>query len=168
MKTIFLTSALALCTIVGCAQDKQPKSPPATVKATVAGVDVEIHYSQPSVKGRKIWGDLVPYGKVWRTGANEATTISFSQDVMIDGQALPAGKYALFTIPTEDNFTFIFNKEAEQWGAYKYKEKEDALRIETEARQLKNQTEMMTFKITDDGIVHLYWDYLEAVFKVTK
>jgi hypothetical protein len=168
MKTIFLASALALCSIMGCAQDKQPKSPPANVKATVADVDVEIHYSQPSVKGREIWGDLVPYGKVWRTGANEATTISFSQDVMIDGQALPAGKYALFTIPTEDNFTFIFNKEAEQWGAYKYKEKEDALRVVTEATQVQPFTEMLSFNIQDDGHVLLNWANLEVAFIVSK
>ena len=81
------------------------------------------------MKGRPIWGQLVPYGQVWRSGANEATTITFDQPVMVEGQPLAAGTYSLFTIPTEKQWTMIFNKTAKQWGAFKYDDKQDALRV---------------------------------------
>ena len=81
------------------AQNKSRQSPPATAMNKVADVSIKVDYSQPSVKDRTIWGDLVPYEKVWRTGANEATTIEFSKDVSVDGKKISAGKYALFTIP---------------------------------------------------------------------
>ena len=104
-------------------------SPKATVSQTVGLTDVTITYCRPGVKGRVIWGGLVPYDEVWRTGANEATTITFSDDVTIDGNKLPAGTYGLFTIPGKDEWTVIFNKGAKQWGAYEYKQADDALRI---------------------------------------
>lgn len=167
MKTILLAALFTVSTLAGYAQDKKPKSPPATTKASVDGVSVEVNYSQPSVKGRKIWGDLVPYGKVWRTGANNATTISFSKDVKIDGQTLAAGTYSLFTIPTENDFTFIFNKEAEQWGAYKYDESKDALRIQTEASEVKEHQEVFTIEVNEKGQVILRWDHLMVSFKIT-
>jgi hypothetical protein len=96
-------------------KSKRP-SPPAQVSEKIGNTTVTIDYSQPGVKGRTIWGDLVPYGKVWRTGANEATTFEVSNDVKVEGKSLPAGKYALFTIPEEDDFsgfTFIFNTSLE-------------------------------------------------------
>ena len=165
MKTLFISTILALSSVIGFSQEKKT-SPAAIAKKSISGVDIEIHYSQPSVKGREIWGELVPFGKVWRTGANEATTISFSEDVTILGQNLASGTYALFTIPTEDNFTFIFNTEAKQWGAYKYDESKDALRVENEAREVKEKQEMMTFTIAEDGMVSLHWENMVAEFQV--
>lgn len=167
MRTLLLAALFAVSTLAGYSQDKKPKSPPATAKATFEGIDIEVNYSQPSVKGREIWGDLVPYGKVWRTGANNATTISFSKDVKIDGQTLPAGTYALFTIPNESDFTFIFNKEAEQWGAYKYDESKDALRVQTESREVKEHQEVFTIEVDDKGQVILKWDHLMVSFRIT-
>ena len=95
----------------------------------VGVTEIEMHYSRPGVKGRAIWGDLVPYGEVWRTGANENTTIPFSTPVKVEGKELPAGTYGLQTIPTAGDWTLIFSKDADQWGAYDYKPENDALRV---------------------------------------
>jgi len=99
---------------------------------SIEGVDVTLEYGRPNVKSRTIWGGLVPYDEVWRTGANEATTISISQDVLVEGQELAAGTYGLFTIPGESEWVIIFNKVPDQWGSMKYDEGEDALRVTVE------------------------------------
>lgn len=112
------------------ANDEVRASPNAGVMQTIGTTMVHIMYGRPSVNDREIFGGLVPYDEVWRTGANEATTISFSSDVTIEGQPLAAGTYGLFTLPTADSWTFVFNKVAEQWGAFNYDSAEDALRIE--------------------------------------
>lgn len=104
-------------------------SPKAFVGQTIGYTNVRITYSSPGVKGRVIWGSLVPYNKVWRTGANEATTIEFDNDILIEGKRVAMGKYSLFTIPTKDSWTIILNKVYDQWGAFKYNEKEDLLRF---------------------------------------
>src|SRR5271167_1849886 len=91
--------------------------------------DITIVYHEPSVGGREIWGKTIPYGKVWRAGANENTTITFSDDVSIEGKPLPAGTYGLHTIPDKDQWTIIFSKNATSWGSFSYDEKEDALRV---------------------------------------
>ena len=100
-----------------------------SVTQTIGDTTVTIVYHRPNVKGRKIWDGLEPYGKVWRTGANEATTFEVSNDVKINGQVLPKGKYSLHTIPNKDEWTIIFNKTAEQWGSFQYDQKQDALRV---------------------------------------
>lgn len=100
-----------------------------SVSQTVGDTEVNIIYSRPNIKGRTVWGDLVPYGEVWRTGANEATVFEVSRDVMINGQKLPRGKYSLHTIPNKDAWTVIFNKTWDQWGSFQYKIADDALRI---------------------------------------
>ncbi|TKC57238.1 DUF2911 domain-containing protein [Pedobacter hiemivivus] len=110
---------------------------------------ITLNYSRPNVKGRKIFGDLEPYGSVWRTGANSATTVSFTEPVKIDGKELPAGEYGLFTIPGKDEWTVIFNKGAKQWGSYEYKEADDALRIKVKANKLKDKVETFTIQFTD-------------------
>jgi hypothetical protein len=110
---------------------------------------ITLNYSRPNVKGRKIFGDLEPYGSVWRTGANSATTISFTEPVKIDGKELPAGEYGLFTIPGKDEWTVIFNKGAKQWGSYEYKEADDALRVKVKANKLKDKVETFTIQFTD-------------------
>ncbi|MDM7914857.1 MAG: DUF2911 domain-containing protein [Candidatus Eisenbacteria bacterium] len=110
-------TAVALAGASFAAELKLPRpSPKAQVMQTVGLTDVTITYSRPGVKGRVIWGELVPYDKVWRTGANEATTIAFSSDVKVDGHPLKAGTYSLHTIPTKGDWTVIFNSKAEQWG----------------------------------------------------
>ncbi len=148
-------------------EDKsQRPSPPASTTASVNGVNVTIDYSAPSVKGRAIWGDLIPYGKVDRTGANEATVFSVDKNVKVNGQDLPAGQYSLFTIPTETDWTVIFNKEAEQWGAYDYKESEDALRITVTPSKAAELKERLEFNVSADGAVRYQWEYITFSFTV--
>jgi cytoskeletal protein RodZ len=141
-------------------------SPAATTTGKSGDATITLTYAQPAVKGRKVWGDLVPFDKVWRTGANDATTIEFSKDVKIEGQALKAGKYALFTIPTEGGeWTFIFNKTAKQWGSYSYKEADDALRVKVKSAKAAAFTERLTFEVKDKNVV-FSWENLSAAFKV--
>ncbi len=149
------------------AQDmKKRKSPLKTTTGTVAGSDITISYSSPSVKDRTIWGDLVSYDKVWRTGANEATTFETSKDIMVEGKKLAAGKYALFTIPTEKEWTIIFNTESKQWGAYKYDESKDALRVNVKPMKAEHE-EMMMIKLDDDKMV-IAWEKLMVPVKLSK
>jgi hypothetical protein len=143
---------------------KRP-SPPATATATVNGKTITISYSQPSVKGRKIWGGLVPFGEVWRTGANESTTIEVSADATVGGKALPKGKYALFTLPGEKDWSVIVNKGI-AWGAYSYKESEDVLRIPATPKPSAEFHEKFTIQISDKGVVSLLWENLQVDFTV--
>ena len=129
-------------------------------EGVIDGVETVLEYGRPKVKGREIWGGLVPYDKVWRTGANEATTISFSADVVIEGKTLPKGKYALFTIPGVEKWIIIFNKTAKQSGAFGYDEGQDALRIEVVPASGEH-VEEMTFIIEDSSIV-LVWEKLRV------
>ncbi len=145
--------------------DKAPASPSAKAEGSVAGKSIIINYAQPAVKGRKIWGDLVPMNKVWRTGANSATTLTLDKDVKIEGQSLKAGKYALFTIPNEKEWTIIFNKKADQWGAYDYSDKEDVLRVKVKPGKSAAFTERMTFAVANN-MVKLMWENVEVGFKV--
>ncbi len=145
---------------------KNPKSPPKSLTHTMGELTININYNAPSVKGRKIWGGLESYDEVWRTGANNATTFEINQATEINGQPLAAGKYALFTIPGKDSWTFIFNKEADQWGAYNYKEKEDVLRIVVTPNYESEFTEQMAFEVSDEGEVSLLWEKLEASFVI--
>lgn len=152
------------------AQEKNIRlSPKASVMQTVGFTDVTIDYCRPGVKGRTIWGKLVPYNKVWRAGANEATTISFSTDVTIEGKNLPAGKYTFFTIPNKNSWTLIFNKVADQWGAFEYNEAEDALRITVKPESNIFQ-EWLAYTITKTGdksaVVSLEWEKLKVPFKI--
>ena len=112
------------------AQLKYPQvSPGAKATQTVGITDINISYHRPGVKGRVIWGGLVPYNEIWRTGANDATTIEFSSDVSLAGTKVPAGKYSLFTIPAQEEWTVVINKNPNGWGAYGYKQDEDLLRF---------------------------------------
>jgi len=110
---------------------------------------ITLNYSRPNVKGRKIFGDLEPYGSVWRTGANSATVISFTEPVKVEGKELPAGEYGLFTIPGKEEWTVIFNKGAKQWGSYEYKESDDVLRVKVKANKLKDKVETFTIQFAD-------------------
>ncbi len=146
-------------------KSKRP-SPPAKVTEKVGTTTVTIDYSRPSVKGRKIFGGLEPYDKVWRAGANEATTFEFDKDVKINGQALAKGKYAFFAIPNEGEWTLIFDKKADQWGAYDYKEGNDALRLKVKPVKSPKLTELLTYTIDKKGDVKLWWENVEVPFKI--
>ncbi len=137
------------------------------VEGMIDGVTVTLEYGRPKVKGRTIWGDLVPYGKVWRTGADEATTITFSADVEISGKVLAAGTYALFTEPGENEWTFIFNKVAKQWGSFRHDVGQDALRVTATPKTVGEHVEEMEFVIVD-GWVALQWERLAVPFEVKK
>lgn len=152
--------------MVSCAQDSKRQSPLAKAEGKLGNVDLVITYSQPSVKGREVWGDLVPYEKVWRTGANEATIIELSQDIMVEGKTLKAGKYSLFTIPTKENWTVIFNETWEQWGAYKYEESKDVLRVEVAPKMQDKNVEKLTFSI-DEGVILMEWEKLTLPIKIS-
>ncbi|MBF9254476.1 DUF2911 domain-containing protein [Pontibacter sp. 172403-2] len=166
-RTHVLTSlALVFCLLLSVTswaqeQDKSKRpSPPATVSGKVGDANVTINYSSPSVKGRTVWGELVPYGKVWRAGANEATTIEFSDDVTVEGKPLKAGKYSFYTLPGEDEWTVIFNKVPDQWGTV-YDEKQDALRVKVKPVKSASMNERLKYDVTKDGIL-LSWENLEV------
>lgn len=173
MKHLFsgsIVCMMLLFSLSSCAQKedkgKRP-SPPATVTQKVGDATIKIDYSQPSVKGRTIGKDVEPMaGKVWRTGANEATVFEVDKNVMVEGKPLAKGKYALFTIANGDDWTIIFNKTAEQWGAFKYKEADDALRVNVKAAKATAFAEKMTFAVNADGKVSLMWGNTEVDFNV--
>ncbi len=141
----------------------------ASLSQTIALTDITLNYSRPQVKGRKIFDGLEPFGKVWRTGANEVTTISFSTDVKINGFYLKAGKYALVSLPTEKDWTFIFNKDADQWGAFNYNDSLDVLRILAKKEVIPNK-EVLSFyfeELTQNSAkVILEWETVRASFTV--
>ncbi len=141
----------------------------ATVSQRLGVTDVKLVYHRPLVKGRKIWGDLVPYGQVWRAGANENTVISFSDPVQIDGQPLGAGTYGLHFLPTETEWTVIFSKNSTSWGSFSYDEKEDALRVKVQPGPA-DMHEALTYDFDDlkpdSAVVTMRWDKLAVAFKV--
>ncbi len=164
-----------------------------SVMQTIGVTDVTITYSRPGVKGRKIWGDppagaaagtatlddsraraadavIVPYGHVWRTGANEATLFEVTDAVLINGQPLAAGRYSLHTIPGKDEWTVIFNKDDGQWGSFTYDDKKDALRVKTKPEMAANNQEWLSFGIEPEGEnaarVNIRWEKLTVPFTV--
>jgi len=148
----------------------QVPSPPAVVIQKVGSTEVMIKYAQPAVKGRLVFGTkdqkaLVPFGEVWRTGANESTTIEFSADVTVQGKTLAKGVYSLFTIPGTTDWTIIFNKEAKMWGAYTYKAEKDVLRVSAKSSEHK-MTERFTIGVSATGQVTLDWDKTSVSFYV--
>ena len=167
--------AMFLVGIISSAVYSQQKeeiriSPKAMVEQTVGFTKVTIEYGRPGVKGRTIWGGLVPYNAVWRAGANEATKITFSTDVKIDGKKLKAGSYSFFAIPGQKTWTLIFNKVANQWGAFEYNDVEDALRIEVTPMQNNCWQEWLAYTINkssdNKAVVILEWEKLKVPFNV--
>jgi hypothetical protein len=165
-----LFSAVLFLSLVACGQEDKSKraSPPALAKETTSsGVTISIDYSQPSVKGRTIGTDLEPMpGKVWRTGANEATIFEVNKDVKVEGKALPAGKYGFFTIMNGDEWTIIFNKTWNQTGAFNYKEADDVLRVKVKGGKANPFAEKMKFTINKSGKVSLLWGDKQVDFTV--
>ena len=168
-KLLLFIFAFCIAGITFAQVDLPRPSPNASVSQRIGVTDVKITYSRPGVKGRVIWGQLVPYDKVWRTGANEATTISFSSDVKIEGQNLTAGTYALMTIPGQTEWTIIFNKDANQFGAFSYKPESDALRVKVKPGETPHQ-EWMEFSFENLALesadVVLRWEKLQMKFAV--
>ena len=170
MRRLFLFAIIFSLATIAFAQLELPRvSQKASVMQRIGATDVTITYSRPGVKNRAIWGGLVPYDKVWRTGANEATTISFSTDVKIEGQNLPAGTYALFTIPGKTEWTVIFNKTSDQWGAFDYKQDQDALRVKVKPTEGPDEEWMIfTFRnlTVNSADVVLRWAKLKVQFGI--
>lgn len=156
-------------TIAQNAKQEVRISPKAEVMQQVGFTDIRIIYSRPGVKGRVIWGKLVPYDAVWRAGANEATKFIFSTDVYIEGKLLKKGAYSFFAIPGKTEWTLIFNKVADQWGAFEYNESQDALRVKVKPEK-GNMQEWLTYTITKtsdtSAIIRLEWEKLRVPFKV--
>lgn len=171
MKKVLSIALMATCLFAGTTtqaqEKKKPASPPMSVTETLkSGAVVSINYSSPSVKGRTIGKDLEPKaGQVWRAGANDATVFETSKELSIDGKTLPAGKYGLFIISGEKEWTVIFNKTWKQWGAYEYKAAEDALRIMVKADKAKPFAESLAYGIDKNGKVSLVWGDHEISFK---
>jgi hypothetical protein len=175
----FLLSALAAAFILGAASransqtdlDLPLASQAAQVKQRIAVTDITISYHRPLVNGRKIWGALVPFGQVWRAGANENTTIEFSTPVSVEGKALAAGTYGLHMIPNPDTWTIIFSKMAVAWGSYSYNQAEDALRVEVKPRALNEMEEALEYEFEDlkpdSAAITLKWEKLAVPFRVS-
>jgi len=147
---------------------KAPRpSPPDTVRATTKnGVAIEVAYCQPGVKGRTVGGDTIAtFGKVWRTGANEETTISFSKDVMVEGKALPAGKYSLWSVPGKTEWVIIINKRTTDWGT-DYKTDNDVFRVTVKTQKAPAFTERLKFTIDKSGKVSFAWGNYMVAFNV--
>jgi len=166
MKQLLFSAVLFIS--LGVFGQNPPASPPAKASETIeSGAVITINYSQPSVKGRTIGKDLEPMeGKVWRTGANDATVFEVSKDVKVEDKALAAGKYGLFTIVNGDEWTIVFNKTWKQWGAFSYKEADDALRVKVKGGKTKDFSEKMTFVIDKKGKISLMWGDKQVDFKV--
>jgi hypothetical protein len=169
-KTIILSVVVLLALPLAAQQLRLPRvSPNSTLTQTVGLTDITIKYSRPGVKGRQIWGGLVPYDTIWRTGANEATVITFSDDVMINGQKLGKGSYALFTIPHKDSWDIVFNSQAEQWGAFTHDKSKDVLTVTAKPEKAEYR-EWMEFEVpemtTDTAKIAIRWENLAVPFTV--
>jgi hypothetical protein len=153
--------ATADSTAVEAKADERP-SPLVIKEGEIAGKKMSVHYGSPAVKGRALWGDLVPYNVVWRTGANEASYIDLAQDLTVEGKTLAAGKYSIFTIPKEKGaWTVIFNSQWElEHGHFQYDEKFDVLRVEANPSWETNSQERLSFEIEAPGLV-IRWDKLK-------
>lgn len=179
MKTITLQPLVLCLTVAGLCQIASAQSDlnlpdvsqAADVKQRIALTDIKIKYHRPLVNGRKIWGALVPYGKVWRAGANENTTIEFSDPVSVEGKPLDKGTYGLHMIPNQNSCTVIFSKTNTAWGSYSYDQKDDALRVEVKPRPLAENKEALEFEFEDlkptSTAVTLKWEKLGIPFTVS-
>ena len=174
MKTI--TLCLAILGLAGSVSAQNDLNLPdvsqaAEVKQRVALTDIAVKYHRPLVNGRKIWGGLVPYGKVWRVGANENTTIEFSDPVSVEGKPLDKGTYGLHMIPNQDSWTVIFSNTNTAWGSYSYDQKEDALRVDVKPRPFAENKEALEFDFEDlkptSTAVTMKWEKLDVPFTVS-
>ena len=169
-RTLSLTAALCLVATLGLAQNHKPLSPAAKAEAVIGGKNVTVTYSAPSKRDRVIMGGLVPYGKVWRTGANAATTLETETDLMIGDLHVPAGSYSLFTIPGEKEWTLIVNKQTGQWGT-KYDEAQDLGRVKMTVKPVKDVVETFAIDVkpgtTKNGTLLMTWENTQAAAPLT-
>ena len=171
----FATESFFLPGTLQAAEEKKIEFPAAsqhaTVKQRVGLTDVEIDYSRPNKNNREIFGGLVPYGKLWRTGANAVTKITFSKPVKLEGKEIPAGEYALFTIPTADEWTIIISKDAKVQSAADYKQENDAARITAKPQPNPNTVETFTISLGDvkgaSATLNFLWDQTRVPVKLT-
>jgi hypothetical protein len=164
-----LAAVFALAPAALAAVQLPQVSPAAAVMQEVGVSKVKIYYHRPQVQGRKIWGGLVPYGKVWRLGANEATTIEFPHEALVNGNKVPAGKYSLFAIPEADSWTFVVNKVADQWGAFSYKQEQDVLRfkVRPEAAPHRESFEIDLVPVSDRSMrADVMWEKVRVPFTI--
>ncbi len=172
MKKLFI-AAFAVCTLFTAdAQLKTPApSPTQTIKQDFGLSTVELSYSRPVMKGRKIFGDLVPFGKVWRTGANNATTLTFGEEVMIGGKKIAAGKYGLLTIPDKNSWTLIISKQTDVTSPAAYKEDMDVVRVTAETMKMKDNMESFTMQFADvkpnSCALHIMWESTAVALPIT-
>lgn len=160
LKAVLFLVVACMFTGAAFAQTKPIASPRDSVSGVVNGSTITINYGSPSVRGRQIWGKLVPYDSVWRTGANEATRFTTTKDITVEGKTLPAGTYGFFAIPGEKTWTIIFNSVANQWGAFKYDASKDVLRV-TVTPKPATKHERLLYTIDANGF-DLIWDELDV------
>jgi hypothetical protein len=161
MKRHLLTFA-----VLFIAADLLAQSPAATATGKANGATITINYSSPSVKGRKVWGELVPYDKVWRAGANQATIVEFDKDVTVEGKAVPKGKYSLYAIPGEKEWSIILNSQTGQWGITRQGETtrdatKDVAVVKVKPKKSASMTEALKYEVNANGF-SLIWENLEV------
>ena len=171
--TSFLCLGLAVFAVARAQQDKSKRpSPPAQASLDLgAGKSVTVDYSSPRAKGRKIYGDVVPLGKVWRTGANEATTFVTTADITVGGTAVPAGSYTIFTIPDKDKWTLIISKKTGEWGTDYPGPSSDLARVEMKVSSLSAPVENFTIsldKSASGGMMNIDWETTRASVAIGK
>ena len=174
-RSVFCTALLALMFLLfteARAQEPVKPRPSPLEVVTMKWEDtyVKITYSRPHKKGRKIFGELVPYGKIWRTGANEATELTTTKDIKLAGNEIPAGTYTLFTIPQKDKWTIILNSDLGQWGAYRYDESKDVIRFDVPTKQLSATYEPFTIEFeqtASEVVLKMMWDQTGVVIPVS-
>jgi Protein of unknown function (DUF2911) len=170
---VFLTSLFLTFTLLAACQDKSKKpSPPAQAQCKLSdGKTITVNYSSPRAKGRKIFGDLVPYGQVWRTGANEATTFVTDANLSVGGKDVSAGSYTIFTVPNPDNWTLIINKKNGEWGIpYKY-EADELARVDMKVSKTPSPVENFTISLDQKGnscTLNISWENTQASVDISE
>jgi len=163
---LFLVATALICSPAFAQHTKPRVSPARSVSGTINKANITIAYSSPSVKGRKIWGGLVPFDSVWRAGANEATTFETDKAIKVAGKPLPAGKYGFFLVPRKTGpWTAIFNNVPNQWGAFHYDSTKDQLRVNVVPRRSADSTEALEYKIDHKGF-SLSWEELTILIPI--
>jgi len=164
-KILFGLATLLTITATNIFAQQAAQSPASSATGKIGNATIIINYGSPSVKGRAIWGELVPYGKVWRTGANKATTFETDADITVEGQPLKKGKYALFTIPEKNEWVIIFNKTTDQWGSFNYKQDDDVLRVKSKPSSSNETVEALKFEVGKNAVT-MKWEKLSVSFGV--
>ena len=168
MRKWVVTSVVWICVLSVYAQESR-LSPLAMARVRYKDTYVKITYSQPHKRGRVIFGELVPYGEVWRTGANEATEITLTGNLLVNGLLLPAGTYSIFTIPDRIKWTIIFNRELNLWGSYNYNAKLDVFRFEAPVQEIPEEVDAFTITLdqnNDRAEMSFQWDHVKVTVPI--